>query len=143
MENNMQRPADQQREEITVKFAKGLVSEPFMAKTGRECVSIKIPNADPEDKKPWPNIIVAANHVHDNKFGKGMWMKLPADGETRLHQSEITGRSEDGRNTYRNTSVMVPNTQIKAMLESYKTRTADQELHSAAPKIKKSHDMER
>lgn len=140
MENNTQIPAaEQERNEITIKFGKGLMSEPFMAKTGRECVSIKIPNTDPADKTPWPSVIVAANHVHENKFGKGMWMKLPADGEIRVYRSEVTGKGEDGRNTYRNTSSMIPNAQLKAMLESYKEREPQQ--HTAKPK--KSYGMER
>lgn len=41
------------REELIIKFGKGLVGKPFMAKTGKECVGIKIPNADPADKTPW------------------------------------------------------------------------------------------
>ena len=65
----------QKREELTIKFGKGLVGKPFTAKTGKECVSIKIPNPDPADKTPWESIVVGANHVHEDKFGKGMWMK--------------------------------------------------------------------
>ena len=36
-------------EEITIKFAKGLCSEPFMSKSGKEYVRIQIPNSDPSD----------------------------------------------------------------------------------------------
>ena len=40
-ENRMESPAVQeQRKEITVKFAKGLLGDPFMAKNGKECVRI-------------------------------------------------------------------------------------------------------
>ena len=43
MENNLQHPAPtQERNEITIKFGRGLVSAPFTARTGRECVSIRI-----------------------------------------------------------------------------------------------------
>ena len=82
------------REELIIKFGKGLVGKPFMAKTGKECVGIKIPNADPADKTPWESIVVGANRVHEDKFGKGMWMKLPVDGQTRVSRSVITGQDE-------------------------------------------------
>ena len=98
MENNMNQNT-QNREELTIKFAKGLVGQPFTAKTGRECVAIKIPNEDPADKRPWESIVVAANHVHEDKFGgKGVWMKVPADGQTKVSRSELTGTDENGKN---------------------------------------------
>ena len=146
METNMNNPAPaQERNEITIKFGKGLVSAPFTARTGRECVSIKIPHADPADKTPWPSIIVAANHVHENRFGKGMWMKLPADGETKLYVPEVTGQTPDGRNVYKNAVVKLSNTEIKAMLESYKERSAETNRSVAPNKAqpRKSYGMER
>jgi len=112
----------QKREELTIKFGKGLVGKPFMAKNGKECVGIKIPNADPADKTPWESIVVGANRVHEDKFGKGMWMKVPADGQTRVSRSVITGQDESGKNTYEKTSRMVSNHDLKSMMESYKTR---------------------
>ena len=130
-ENRTAAPAAQEKpEEITVKFAKGLVGEPFMAKNGTECVSVKIPNSDPADKRPWAYIVTAANHVHENKFGKGMWMKIPADGQMKVFRSEITGKGPDGKNTYARTEQTLPNREIKGMLESYKTRTAEAEKPS-------------
>lgn len=145
-ENNLQHSAPtQKRNEITIKFGRGLVSAPFTARTGRECVSIRIPHTDPADKTPWPSIIVAANHVHENRFGKGMWMKLPADGETKLYVPEITGQTPDGKNVYKNTVVKLPNTQIKAMLESYRERSAEATRAAAPDKAqpRKNHGMER
>ena len=41
-------PEREKAEEITIKFAKGLCSEPFTSKAGKEYVRIQIPNADPE-----------------------------------------------------------------------------------------------
>ena len=146
MENNMNNPAPaQERNEITIKSGKGLVSAPPTARTGRECVSIKTPHADPADKTPWPSIIVAANHVHENRFGKGMWMKLPADGETKLYVPEVTGQTPDGRNVYKNAVVKLSNTEIKAMLESYKERSAETNRSVAPNKAqpRKSYGMER
>lgn len=145
MGNNLQHPSPaQERNEITIKFGRGLVSAPFTARTGRECVSIKIPHADPADKTPWPSIIVAANHVHENRFGKGMWMKLPADGETKLYVPEVTGQTPDGRNVYKNAVVKMSNTEIKAMLESYKERNPENRVakpDKAQPR--KNQSMER
>ena len=117
--NEMNTP---KREELTIKFGKGLVGKPFMAKTGKECVGIKIPNADPADKTPWESIVVGTNRVHEDKFGKGMWMKVLADGETRVSRSVIAGQDENGKNIYENTSRMVSNRYLKSMLESYKNR---------------------
>ena len=112
----------QKREELTIKFGKGLVGKPFTDKTGKECVSIKIPNPDPADKTPWESIVVGANHVHEDKFGKGMWMKVPADGQTKVSRSVITGKDENGKNIYESTSRVVSNRDLKALMESYKTR---------------------
>ena len=114
-------PATGKKEEVTIKFGKGLVGKPFMAKTGKECVGIKIPNADPADKTPWEAIVVPANRVHEDKFGKGMWMKLLADGQTKVSRSVITGQDENGKNIFETSSRVVSNRELKAMLESYKT----------------------
>ena len=108
------------KEEVTIKFGKGLVGKPFTTKNGKECVGIKIPNADPADKTPWEAIVVPANRVHEDKFGKGMWMKLPADGQTKVSRSVITGQDEKGKNVYETTSRTVTNRDLKGMLESYK-----------------------
>lgn len=129
-------PAVQQRDEITVKFSRKLVGEPFMAKTGRECVSIRIPNADPADKRPWETIVVAANHVHEDKFSDGVWMKLLADGETKVSRSEISGKTEDGRNTYASTTRMVPNGELKSMLEVTRPRTQQYNRTSVTDALK-------
>ena len=139
------------KEEVTIKFGKGLVGKPFMAKTGKECVGIKIPNADPADKTPWEAIVVPSNRVHEDKFGKGMWMKLPADGQTRVTRSQITGKDENGKNIFENTSRTVSNRELKAMLESYKTRErtsikealAKPPVHGSNPQPLRAGDVQR
>ena len=152
MEQNMQKTP--RYEEITVKFAKGLVSEPFTAHNGTECVGIKIPNADPADKRPWASVITAAKNVHENKFGKGMWMKIPADGQMKVYRSEITGQTPDGKNVYTKSEQWLSNQEIKNMLESYKTRTMENEKPSIRDALnqpgiagsaasKHTHSMER
>ena len=57
-------------EEITIKFGKGLVSEPFTSKAGKELVEVKIPNPDPADKRPWESFVISPKMIHDNQFGK-------------------------------------------------------------------------
>ena len=139
------------KEEVTIKFGKGLVGKPFMAKTGKECVGIKIPNADPADKTPWEAIVVPSNRVHEDKFGKGMWMKLPADGQTKVTRSQIVGKDENGKSIFDNTSRTVTNRELKAMLESYKTheRTSIKEalakppVHGSNPQPVRAGDMQR
>ena len=139
------------REELVIKFGKGLVGKPFMAKTGKECVGIKIPNADPADKTPWESIVVGANRVHEDKFGKGMWMKVSADGQTKVSRSIITGQDEKGKNIFENTSRLVSNRDLKAMMESYKTREktsvrdalAQPAIHGSGERKAPSADMQR
>lgn len=118
MENNAS--ATVQREEITIKFGKGLVGEPFMSKNGVECVQIRIPNADPADKRLWETCVVPARIVHENQFGKGVWMKLPANGTISLRRSELQGLSADCQEVYTNTFRKVSNQELKYMLERYK-----------------------
>ena len=75
----------EERKEVTIKFAKGLVGEPFLSKNGKELVEVKIPNADQNDKTPWASFVISPKMIHDNKFsktGKGVWMSAsePFDG---------------------------------------------------------------
>lgn len=82
--------------EVTIKFGKGLVGEPFTSKSGKELVEVKIPNPDRGDSRPWESFVISPKVIHDNKFGKGVWMKLPEDGTTRLSRSVKTGMNENG-----------------------------------------------
>lgn len=93
-------------EEITIKFAKGLVGEPVMSKSGTELVRISIPNSDPKDHSHWQEFVLASKQVHGNKFGKGMWAKIPAEGHTtvsspfladRMRPDETSGGGKRGR----------------------------------------------
>ena len=62
--------------EISIKFGKGLVGTPFTSRSGKELVEVKIPNADPADKTPWASFVISPKMIHDNKFGKGVWLKI-------------------------------------------------------------------
>ena len=108
--------------EISIKFGKGLVGEPFTSKSGKELVEVKIPNTDPADKTPWASFVISPKMIHDNKFGKGVWMKLPEDGTTRVSKPFIVATGPDGQRRWDRNVRDVPNTELKAMMEAYKTR---------------------
>lgn len=112
----------QKRDEISLKFGAGL-AEPFTAKDGRELVKILIPNKDPGDKSPWASFVLPAKAVHENKFGKGLWAKIPADGKTTVTKPELTGQDENGKNIWTDVKREVSNKELKGMVEVYKTRS--------------------
>lgn len=114
-------------EEITLKFGKGCVGEPFMAKDGKEYVSILIPNSDENDHRPWATFVARSNAVHDDKFGKGMWTKLPAEGHTTIRRSIVIGEDENGKRQWDTQSTKVTNRELKGMVEFYKNRPKEKE----------------
>lgn len=111
-----------EKAEVTIKFGKGLMGEPFTSKNGKELVEIKIPNADRFDSRPWESFVVPVSFVHENQYGKGMWMKLPEDGTTRLSRNVLQGQVEQGRNLWGRETREISNTELKALVETYKTR---------------------
>lgn len=119
---------DQERseiEEITLKFGKGCVGNTFQGKDGKEYTSILIPNSDPDDHRPWATFVVKSNAVHDDKFGKGMWIKLPADGHTSVWRDVVVGTDEEGKRIWDKEKTKVPNRDLKNMVEFYKDRPRD------------------
>ena len=123
--------AAQKREEVTIKFGKGL-AEPFTSKDGKEFMRITIPNQDPTDKSPWASFVLPAKAVHENQYGKGLWAKIPADGTTVVTKPNLIGQDEAGKNIWEDVKKQVPNTELKAMVESYKTRAPQEK--SAQPR---------
>ena len=109
------------QEEVTIKFGKGL-AEPFQSKGGREFLRISIPNQDPADKTPWASFVLPAKAVHENQYGKGLWAKIPADGTTTVTKPTLMGQDDAGKNVWQDVKTEVPNRDLKAMVESYKTR---------------------
>ncbi|MBE6994830.1 MAG: hypothetical protein E7423_09380 [Ruminococcaceae bacterium] len=109
------------QEEVTIKCGKGL-AEPFQSKDGREFLRISIPNQDPADKTPWARFVLPAKAVHENQYGKGLWAKIPADGTTVVTKPTIQGQDDKGKNIWQDVKTQVPNTELKAMVEAYKTR---------------------
>lgn len=113
------------REEITIKFGKGL-AEAFTSKDGRELQRILIPNEDPEDKSPWASFVLPTSTVHENQYGKGLWAKIPANGTTIVTKAKQVGE-EDGKKIWENERREVPNTELKEMVEAYKFRAPKRE----------------
>ena len=109
--------------EVAIKFGKGLIGEPFKSKNGKELVEGKIPNSNPGDKTPWASSVISPKMIHDNQFGKGVWMKLPENGTTRIRKPVIKGEDENGMRIWENEVKEISNTELKSMLEAYKTRS--------------------
>lgn len=121
-EKTMAQPGEQtKKDEISIKFGKGL-AEPFTAKDGKEFMRITIPNQDPSDKTPWASFVLPAKAVHENQYGKGLWAKIPADGTTVVMKPTLMGQDEAGKNVWQDVKTQVPNRDLKAMVEAYKTR---------------------
>lgn len=124
MEN---RPEYPQMEEVTLKFGRGCVGEEFMGKDGIPYRTILVPNPDRNDTRPWQSFVVKANHVHENKFGRGMWCKLPADGSTTLGRNVKVGEDGRGKPVWHLEKTKVTNRELKKMMESYKERSSMKE----------------
>lgn len=117
--------ADSQKKEfkeITLKFGKGCVGEEFKGKDGKAYKEILVPNPDQNDHRPWQTFVVKSNHVHENQFGKGMWIKLPAEGHTTLRRSVVIGETPDGKKEWGTEKTSVSNADLKKMVEAYKER---------------------
>lgn len=108
--------------EITLKFGKGCVGEEFQGKDGNSYKEILVPNPDQNDHRPWQTFVAKANHVHEDKFGKGMWLKLPAEGHTTLRRSVVVGETPDGKKQWGTEKTRVSNADLKKMVEAYKER---------------------
>lgn len=118
--------AEKKMEEISIKFGKGL-AEPFTGKDGKEFMRILIPNQDPGDKTPWASFVLPAKAVHENKYGKGLWAKIPADGTTTVTKPVQVGEA-DGKRIWEDHKTAVPNRELKARVEAYKSRDRESAL---------------
>ena len=119
-EQNMDNRTEKKMEEISIKFGKGL-AEPFTGKDGKEYMRILIPNQDKSDHTPWASFVLPAKSVHENKYGKGLWAKIPADGTTTVTKAVQVGE-QDGKRIWENQKTAVPNRELKARVEAYKSR---------------------
>ncbi len=124
---------DIKRDEISIKFGKGL-ADTFTAKDGKGFTKISIPNADPQDKSAWATFVLPANAVHENKFGKGLWAKIPADGVTTVTKPVLKGQDKEGKNIWEDVKIEVPNVELKSMVEAYKTKDPQVKDQEKEPK---------
>ena len=60
--------------------------------------------------------------VHEDKFGKGMWIKLPAEGHTTLRRPVVVGEKPDGKKEWGTEKNSIANADLKKMVEAYKER---------------------
>ena len=67
--------------------------------------------------------MISPKMIHDNQFGKGVWMKLPEDGTTRISRSVRTGIDEAGKPVWGRETREVTNVELKALMESYKDKS--------------------
>ena len=148
-ENTMEQQTAQQEgqekefKEITLKFGKGCVGDTFTGKDGKDYTQILIPNSDPEDHRPWQTFVVRANAVHEDKFGKGMWTKVPAEGHTTVRRSVRTGEDENGKPTWEQEDKRVTNQELKGMVEFYKTRSNEQEKQNTADRTERAGESDK
>jgi len=122
-ERNMENRTENKMEEISIKFGKGL-AEPFTGKDGKEYMRILIPNEDKGDHTPWASFVLPAKAVHENKYGKGLWAKIPADGTTTVTKAVQVG-VQDGKRVWENQKTAIPNKVLKARVEAYKNRSRE------------------
>ena len=114
--------SEKEFKEITLKFGKGCVGDEFTGKDGNQYKEILVPNADKNDHRPWQTFVVKASRVHEDKYGNGMWIKLPAEGHTTLRRSVVVGETPDGKKEWGTEKTSVANTDLKKMVEFYKDK---------------------
>ena len=107
--------------EIAIKFGKGL-ARAFTGKDGTQYMRIQVPNKDANDKSPWQYFVVPAKLVHENRYGKGLWIKLPLQGSTTVYRDVRTGYDENGKGIYEKQKRSVTNAELKGMVEFYKSQ---------------------
>ena len=72
-------------------------------------------------------LALPAKAVHENQYGKGLWVKIPADGTTTVTKPYLVSQ-QDGKNIWENEKRAVPNRELKSMVEFYKTQSRDSVL---------------
>ncbi len=108
---------------IKLTFSRKLV-RPFTSRSGKDMAVISIPNANPEDNRPWEEFVLPVQMLHSDHYGsKTLWTRLPEDGSTTLTRSvkpEIEGGS------WTREERTVDNKDLKSMVEAYKLKPKTQ-----------------
>ena len=129
-----------QIEEVTLKISEGWVGNRFTSKSGKELVEVKIPNANREDKSPWPSFVTDPKRLHKNKFGTGLWMKIPKNAHTTLKRPMRIGTDSSGKGIYENRMGSIPNTELKSMIDAAR-RSARNESRAADEHVRQVSEM--
>lgn len=129
-----------QIEEVTLKISEGWVGNRFTSKSGKELVEVKIPNANREDKSPWPSFVTDPKRLHKNKFGTGLWMKIPKNAHTTLKRPMRIGTDPSGKGIYENRMDSIPNTELKSMIDAAR-RSARNESRAADEHVRQVSEM--
>lgn len=114
---------EQQPEMITLHFARGLVGKPFTL-NGIKLVTVKIPSGS---GKIWDRFVTDPAKIRDNRFGKGVWMQIPAEGKTKICITTEQEPDEYGNRRYERRYKKIPNRELKARVEAYRTKNNDEE----------------
>lgn len=96
-------------------------------RTGKEYKQILIPNKDENDHSPWATFVARSNAVHEDQYGKGMWMKLPAVAIPQYARITASVMGADGKKIWETEKTKVSNRDLKGMVEFYKSRGKEQE----------------
>ena len=110
-------------EMLTIKFSRKL-ARPFTSKSGKDMVSISIPNQDPNDNRPWEAFVLPVTLVHSDHYGsKTIWASIPANGNTVLSR---TFKPSNENGAWEKTERTVDNKTLKSMVEAYKLKPKTQ-----------------
>lgn len=126
--------APKKKRGISITFSKKLMGEKFQAKNEKFYVAVKIPNADPADRSAWETFLLPADQPKENPSGKSVYVYLPAEGKTRLERQEFAGTDENGKAMFQKTYRMVPNTELKSMMEAYRDKSRESVLANLSSK---------
>ena len=98
--------------------------------------------------------MISPKMIHDNQFGKGVWMKVAEDSTFTVSRLVKTGIDESGKGIWGKETRQVSSAELKSMLEAYKDRDRGSVLSDlsakkaeghapAAPKSPKKQDQSR
>lgn len=98
--------------ELTIKFGKGCMKE--FERTSENGEIETFAEIRFKDGEQWKSFVVPRKYVHENQFGKGLWMKRNADGKTKVqsYNSETKEKTEE----------YISNKDLKKKVEHYKTK---------------------
>ena len=96
--------------ELTIKFGKGCMKE--FERTNESGEAEKFAEIRFKDGEQWRSFVVPRRYVHENKFGKGLWLKRYAEGKTKVTAYDP--------GTKERTEEYIGNRELKKKVESYK-----------------------